>query len=562
MPQAVTAIFGGESNQLAAEFKRIEAMAAVSGRNIQSNVAGTTAGFSTGVGSLQGHGGRGGVIGETVVLLRELGRGNYARVPGSLSILGQRMGLLKYLIKDNAIAAQELTLAMEKQALRAANVAKWTTAEAVAARAAYEAEGTNVVISLAEVDAKEAAAVSARVHAEAMTEEAAASRAAGAAAGFSLGPIGWLAIALAALGAAAWFTFKHFRNLATEVKNLAGLMNPFKKSFTEEAKAMQEDAKAAQDFKHWLQELNSEHLTEIELMEGKLKFLQDEARERRELMKLRGATAEQLNRFDIDQLKIKRDMLTLEKLRTARELEDAEFDAQTAQNNLTSNPKNAAGVSLRDAKRVADNAGKILDVVQEAMAKATVEHWTGKWSQPGPHGEMFKIFEQRPAGESDVLSGLKVGSDKISAMSVAQAKSAFDSATKAADELETLEKQLVDTLADTKKTAKEKADALKKIGGEIKTVEEQLGLKSGLGVAIARAEDAKKELGKGERGFGLNAQQSMGAYATTPPDFRRLVDAAVRTAMNTEHLKPQSHNPVGSHSTQHGSAWHTVWKRQ
>ena len=54
------------------------------------------------------------------------------------------------------------------------------------------------------------------------------------------------------------------------------------------------------------------------------------------------------------------------------------------------------------------------------------------------------------------------------------------------------------------------------------------------------------------QGYGLNSQQRLGAYASTPPDFKRLVDAAIRTAQNTDSLRPGNFNPPGSKPPQYG----------
>ena len=104
-----------DSSGYARGIRDMELLSAGAGKRMAGALSGTTAGYSVGAGSLSGHGGRGGVIGESVVLLREMGRGNYARVPGSLTILIQRMGMLKLFVKDNALAAMEHTAAMEKQ---------------------------------------------------------------------------------------------------------------------------------------------------------------------------------------------------------------------------------------------------------------------------------------------------------------------------------------------------------------------------------------------------------------------------------------------------------------
>src|SRR6266516_566507 len=45
-----------------------------------------------------------GAIRETLVLLREIGRGNWSRVPGSFSILVQQLGLLRFLMNPITLA--------------------------------------------------------------------------------------------------------------------------------------------------------------------------------------------------------------------------------------------------------------------------------------------------------------------------------------------------------------------------------------------------------------------------------------------------------------------------
>ena len=58
------------------------------------------------------------------------------------------------------------------------------------------------------------------------------------------------------------------------------------------------------------------------------------------------------------------------------------------------------------------------------------------------------------------------------------------------------------------------------------------------------------------QGFSLNAQQKVGAYSATPPDFKKLVDAAVETAVNSRTWKPNTFNPVGSSPAKFGPGHH------
>lgn len=73
------AIIGADANPLKRELQAVDKMAAKTGANIQHGIGG---GKST-------------VMRETLVLLREISRGNWSRVPGSLSILLSQLGLLE-----------------------------------------------------------------------------------------------------------------------------------------------------------------------------------------------------------------------------------------------------------------------------------------------------------------------------------------------------------------------------------------------------------------------------------------------------------------------------------
>jgi hypothetical protein len=61
--------------------------------------------------------------------------------------------------------------------------------------------------------------------------------------------------------------------------------------------------------------------------------------------------------------------------------------------------------------------------------------------------------------------------------------------------------------------------------------------------------------GAHERGYGLNAQQRLGAYAATPFDFRRMENAAVETAHNTRTLANPSRPAPGKQTAKVGGLY-------
>ena len=106
-------------------------------------LAGISGGRMSGAlaGGLMSHGGPGGgmsgVMRESLVIIREFGRGNYTRIPGSATLLAQYLGGLSKLMKDNVTPAKELAAALGKEAaesMRAADAAEKKATALLAAR--------------------------------------------------------------------------------------------------------------------------------------------------------------------------------------------------------------------------------------------------------------------------------------------------------------------------------------------------------------------------------------------------------------------------------------------
>src|SRR5277367_2087217 len=99
------ALITGDASNLQKTLKDMEAVARRTGASIQKSMQAPSV-----------HAGGSGAIRETLVLLREMGRGNWTRVPGSLSILISQLGLLKFVVRDNAAEAAKLALKLEAKA--------------------------------------------------------------------------------------------------------------------------------------------------------------------------------------------------------------------------------------------------------------------------------------------------------------------------------------------------------------------------------------------------------------------------------------------------------------
>lgn len=173
---------------------------------------------------------RGGVVYETAVLMRELSRGNFTRLPGSITILAQRMGLLKFLVKDTASASRVLADAWAQQAEKAGAAAIASTQKASSSMAALYADGGETQASLAAAiaDEEKAAAdtqvmLATQAKAIASQNAAAAAEAEAGAARASVGPLGIVGGVLVAIGAGAYAANKLVRGLTD---TLAGVKAP------------------------------------------------------------------------------------------------------------------------------------------------------------------------------------------------------------------------------------------------------------------------------------------------------------------------------------------------
>src|ERR1035441_4424335 len=197
-----------DAGQFKAEMAQVRAIA--QGMNSGGGGAGGLGGLKSGSGSS-------GMIRESMVIMREIGRGNWARVPGSISLMLQYMGAFSKILKvtHSDLAQHALDLEKEAAAMAKAAVAesvrngtrKLQQAAAVAMAAARKARaGGTADAGALTVIAKQREAAA---YAEAAEIEGNASTVA-------LGPIGWLIAVIVALSAAIYFTVNHFHQLAVQ----------------------------------------------------------------------------------------------------------------------------------------------------------------------------------------------------------------------------------------------------------------------------------------------------------------------------------------------------------
>lgn len=498
------AVISADSNPMKREFEAVGRMAERAGVKIQQGINGG-----------HGHGAlKSGAIREALVLVREMSAGNWTKVPGSLSILLQQVGFLKLIFKDTAAEASVLAQALTQKAVasQAAAIAAKAQAETSVAALASMRQATAGEILAARADQQRAISALAsadadRIKAVAATEAAVALEAEGTAAKFALGPIGWLAVGVVALGTAAYFTVRHFMRLTEEAKNLKELTEVAKVKFSEQAEALKHAAEEAQGFDDWLKKLADSEEGLADKTEEALKALREQGKLQREIASDKGASKKRLAEMEIEQVQKELMLVTAAKLQAQRKVED-DTDAARAAASAVNDPERSGKIKQLGEKST--TAGRVADAIQAAMKTATVLD-----TKTVPYGQGY-ITSNRAANPDDKIP-VKVDGKEYN-ISLNEAKSAAN--TLAAEELRLakIQKELSDLLEQKKKlTEKDLAD-FKKLTREAREIQNDLDARNKY---PREGKDSKLSHGS------TNSLQQVGAYAapaTAMLDVTRRMD--------------------------------------
>ena len=228
-----------------------------------------------------GAGGLTGIIRESLVIIREvsMGRG-LGRIGGSVTLLAQYLGILKYAVKSTATesllasaAESKLAQSMARQALMARGTAEYTALAAAAtqqeAKAAAAATEANIALASATV---------------------------------KLNWVfwGWIGFVVAA-AAALFYLVEGMRAAKKSAQDLADHLSKTHDEFADgvealEAhhKAMLDDAKAAAELNDWLEKLANTTATTTDAMNDQLDTMRERFELQKEIARQNGATDAQI----------------------------------------------------------------------------------------------------------------------------------------------------------------------------------------------------------------------------------------------------------------------------
>lgn len=493
-----------------------------------------------------GHGSITGIIRETLVIIREISMGRgFGRIGGSLTLLAQYLGVLKLAVRSTATEFILAAIAQDKLAVSAGREALIAEARTARIRESILATGTeaemtafNTSALVKETEALRADAIAQGLRAKEMNL-AKDVQVAGAVA--ELNPVFFGVIAaVTILGVAVYATWKHFHRLSEDAKNLTEMMNPLKRKFTEEADELREDAKEHQAYLDWLKKIGEMHETLPEKIDKTLQKMREVAKAEEEIARQRGASALQIEGMEENELAAELAVTNAALAQANQESATAKSAADAADAAFTNNPVNSEGVDLHGAERVAKNSGEILDAAQDNMESyasmrdllAAQRRGLGNTTigKPGGGGQVGltaqgaveaglggvtptmtvnEAITKLTVEYSTAEKAIKVGNKEV-IISVNEAKDAYTKSTETVDALQKVQKELADTLADTKTTYEEKRKAVLKLTEKAQSLQEELGIKQQYGrqEAVGEHKGTHNDVTERER-IGLGASSSV-----------------------------------------------------
>ena len=579
MATAITAIFGANSTQFQAELGKMQAMAVASAARINAATAHS------------GHAGTTGMVREGAVIGREIAMGRgMGRILGSLTLLTQYIGTASRASKQARSIAWDLSEAYEKQALKCDMAAIAAAKKAQALGIEAEMEGFECDATIAAADANALEADTARAAAAALRQKAAATAADAAAedalaassAKAGMGMMGMVTVfaLMVVIIAEAYVIFKGLSEILGRVSKAqleaAKWANEHRLAVWEEIEAMEKLKDASEKTTEALHRMNEakDHSVELtqEAIEAakneadakeklydasvKSKILDVEIAEKRGLMSPQQAAqakADIESASIADKAGMVQNKLDSDAKITGDALKNATVDKLAAQRQVMveSDKINNSPEGIAKAKALAQNEKDLAAAQREAeqAKKDEIEYnkggsnilWSASW----------KAKMEGYSGTPDKAAALKEDSEaKANAAASAEIRVNSLKRNMSPDEK---------ALADATRIATEKTNAAVTLETDARKAQIAASTNAKNSPAQVAAEQAnimkeaqKEMIVSDKKGYELNSQQKIGGYASTPPEWKTMIDLQRRTADNTQFLRPSGATAPGNKKPQLG----------
>jgi hypothetical protein len=418
----------------------------------------------------------------------------------------------------------------------------------------------------------------------------------GAATTTALGPIGWFIAAVVALGVAIYYTFNHFQRLTDQQANLAAAMGNGADKTEQQTKRMDEMAEAARKLAVEIANVHKHEKTLAQISDEAVESLRrnaqakaDIAKEAKQIRLDEIELAEKMHKISAQEATRQRAALEIESAKEEQALKVKALTDETNQRNADlKKATEADAAATADYKAKHDKSttsgaqGKAeIDALAELkkreadlskQADALIEQRQGNdgiWGgmvETAVRGAAWlrgnKFEDTQYANRSVTVDGKEMPYAKLedvqAQLAAVRANAAKASSSMSGSDIATAEaKAKMESAQSSKLSLQNNADKAAQALADAQ--------KNGSAILAAKIQDIElkrsaKLYEQGQQGitqgFSLNSQQRLGAYSATPPDFKKLVDAAVETAVNSRNWKPNSFNPVGSTPAKFGPGHH------
>lgn len=222
---------------------------------------------------------------------------------------------------------------------------------------------------------------------------------------FLFNPFTWAITGLVAVAAGgAYLVYRHFKNLALGLENVANKFGLAKVTSEGLNKAMKSGEDTTRSYKTWLDKIGKSTETLGDVTEKLLKKMREQARLEQELARARGASPRTITGMEIGELQM--EIAALEEARKKqRALNDENMKAANLAADRLSAKNNSENLALLDnATRAREDAAKVLDLVKAKSDMKQIEDYRnqlkqnpnatfqeGRWVGTGQYGHVENV---------------------------------------------------------------------------------------------------------------------------------------------------------------------------
>jgi hypothetical protein len=508
---AVNVVFGANSQSFQAELRKMESATIASSRRLNA------------LGGGGGHGAHGGIIRESAVLIREASRGNFTRMMGSLSILIQYLNGAAGAAARAVIPARMLSDAYAEASLRANAAATAAMRKAEASAAAAEAEGFQIDATLAAADADAVEAQAANATALALARKADAALADAVAqeadAEATTASVGAMTVATGIIGGLVATAVLWHTRISMLASRLGGLKAPDfdVQPLARQAHSINEGTEAQKRINDEVQTTIEKYNSAASAAERFSKSIERQAGHAKRMLEIAKET---------ELAQLGKNATPEQKLAVEKKYSDAALANQKAQDQAELDNMNREQYNLVSEARAAKQQADAIKVPSAAEDKQTEARSKGK-------AEFAQKYLETQSKDPSLWAKTKdqfaAGFNPGTRAAIAEAgKMRAETAHAWIEEY----RQTVQTIADNEEIRK-RQESLNKRAGESLSKAAQISLElpdkqrefaatekdaGDESAAKLREEKAKAlEDAHPEKGYGLNQQQRIGAYAATTP---------------------------------------------